>query len=135
MKIYINLLEACSQTCRMAFSSLFIGLILSLMLCELSSAGARNDHRNRLKQHTGLKVCRTGAGFSTEASSVKCKFQGTARRPTFTMEGDFVIGGVFSIRHYKRTVNHNYTTMPEALPCAGRLVKGRICKSVLYNDI
>lgn len=130
MKIYINLLEACSQTCRMAFPSLFIALIFSLTLCELSSACARNDHRNRLKQHIGLKACRTGAGFSTEASSVKCKFQGTARLPAFTMEGDFVIGGVFSIHHYKRTVNHNYTTIPEALPCTGRLVIVRICKEL-----
>ncbi|XP_028429523.1 extracellular calcium-sensing receptor [Perca flavescens] len=33
------------------------------------------------------------------------------------MDGDYVIGGVFSIHHYMHTVKHNYTTMPEPLRC------------------
>ncbi|XP_027136163.1 extracellular calcium-sensing receptor [Larimichthys crocea] len=37
------------------------------------------------------------------------------------MDGDYVIGGVFSIHHYMHTVKHNYTTMPEPLRCTGRV--------------
>ncbi|KAK1900161.1 Vomeronasal type-2 receptor 1 [Dissostichus eleginoides] len=37
------------------------------------------------------------------------------------MDGDYVIGGVFSIHYYMHTVKHNYTTMPEPLSCAGSI--------------
>ncbi|XP_073342252.1 extracellular calcium-sensing receptor-like [Pagrus major] len=37
------------------------------------------------------------------------------------MDGDYVIGGVFSIRYYKQTVMHNYTTMPESQKCTGSI--------------
>ncbi|XP_028428741.1 extracellular calcium-sensing receptor-like [Perca flavescens] len=37
------------------------------------------------------------------------------------MDGDYVIGGVFSIHHYMHTVKHNYTTMPEPLRCTGSI--------------
>nr|XP_046244954.1 extracellular calcium-sensing receptor-like [Scatophagus argus] len=97
----------------MEISALLIGLILSLSLCELNSA--------TLKQRAGLTEDRTGAGVSTEVSSVKCKLQGTARLPAFSMDGDFVIGGVFSIHHYKQTAENNYTTMPAPLKCTGRI--------------
>lgn len=59
-----------------------------------------------------------------DASPVKCKLQGTACQPVFSMDGDFVIGGVFSIHTYMHTVKHNYTIMPEPLKCTGRLVQG-----------
>ena len=98
----------------MEISPLFIGLILSLSLCELNSG---------LKQSAGLTEERSGAGVSSEASSVKCKLQGTARLPAFSMDGDYVIGGVFAIHHYKQTPVHNYTVMPEPLTCTGRLVR------------
>ncbi|XP_076591476.1 extracellular calcium-sensing receptor-like [Chaetodon auriga] len=96
----------------MEISALFIGLILSLSLCELSSAQ---------KQRAGLAEDRTGAGISTEASSVKCKLQGTTRLPAFSMDGDYVIGGVFSIHHYKHIVKHDYTSLPEPLRCTGSI--------------
>ncbi|XP_031152349.1 extracellular calcium-sensing receptor-like [Sander lucioperca] len=35
------------------------------------------------------------------------------------MDGDYVIGGVFSIHYNMQTVKHNYTTMPEPLRCTG----------------
>nr|XP_046245290.1 extracellular calcium-sensing receptor-like [Scatophagus argus] len=35
------------------------------------------------------------------------------------MDGDYVIGGVFSIHAYMHTVKHNYNTMPEPLRCTG----------------
>ncbi|XP_018557697.1 LOW QUALITY PROTEIN: extracellular calcium-sensing receptor-like [Lates calcarifer] len=37
------------------------------------------------------------------------------------MDGDYVIGGVFSIHRYIHTVKHNYTTMPEPLRCTGSI--------------
>nr|XP_046244556.1 extracellular calcium-sensing receptor-like [Scatophagus argus] len=37
------------------------------------------------------------------------------------MDGDYVIGGVFSIHHYKQTVDNKYTTMPEPLKCTGSI--------------
>ncbi|XP_067363846.1 extracellular calcium-sensing receptor-like [Channa argus] len=37
------------------------------------------------------------------------------------MDGDYVIGGVFSIHSYMDTVKHNYSTMPELLRCTGRI--------------
>uniref|UniRef100_A0A4W6FGL2 G-protein coupled receptors family 3 profile domain-containing protein n=1 Tax=Lates calcarifer TaxID=8187 RepID=A0A4W6FGL2_LATCA len=46
---------------------------------------------------------------------------GTTRLPVFSMDGDYIIGGVFSIHHYIHTVKHNYTTMPEPLRCTGSI--------------
>ena len=56
---------------------------------------------------------------------MKCKLQGTARLPAFSMDGDYIVGGVFSIHNYLHTLKHNYTTMPEQQRCTGRLVRGR----------
>ena len=102
----------------MKISALLIGLILPLGLCELNSA---------LKKGVVLTEDRSGAGVSTKALSVKCKLQGTTRLPAFSMDGDYIIGGIFSIHYYMHTVKHNYTTMPEPPRCTGRLVRGRAC--------
>ncbi|XP_030256044.1 extracellular calcium-sensing receptor-like [Sparus aurata] len=37
------------------------------------------------------------------------------------MDGDYAIGGVFSIHTYKRTVMHNYITLPGPQRCTGRI--------------
>ncbi|XP_070761762.1 extracellular calcium-sensing receptor-like [Enoplosus armatus] len=105
----------------MEISALFIGLILSLGLYELNSVLALNGSGDGLKQRAGLTEDRTGAGVDTKASSVKCKLQGTTRLPAFSLDGDYVIGGVFSIHNYVHTVKHNYTTMPEPLRCTGSI--------------
>ena len=104
----------------MKISSVFVCLILSLTLWVVNSAIALNSSGDVLKQSTDLTEERTGAEGSTEASSVKCKLQATNRLPAFSMDGDYVIGGVFSIHYYKHTVNHNYTTKPEPQRCKGR---------------
>uniref|UniRef100_A0A4W6FHM0 G-protein coupled receptors family 3 profile domain-containing protein n=1 Tax=Lates calcarifer TaxID=8187 RepID=A0A4W6FHM0_LATCA len=94
----------------MEISALFIGLRLALSLFELNSALV-NGYREGLKQRAVLTEARSNDGVSTEASSVKCKLQGTTRLPVFSMDGDYIIGGVFSIHHYIHTVKHNYTTI------------------------
>ncbi len=104
----------------MEFSAVFVGLILSLGLYGLNSALPLSGSRDGLKQRAELAKDRIAAGVSSEASSVKCKLQGTARLPAFSMDGDYVIGGVFSIHINIHTVKHNYTTMPEQLRCTGR---------------
>ncbi len=114
-----------TSTQGMEISALVIGLILSLGLYELNPALYMNSSGEGLKQRVGLTEERSAAGFRSEVSSVKCKLQVTARQPAFSMAGDYVIGGVFSIHRYKPTVRHNYTTMPEPQRCTGRLVRGR----------
>ncbi|XP_061576360.1 extracellular calcium-sensing receptor-like [Cololabis saira] len=47
--------------------------------------------------------------------------QGTARLPAFSMDGDYVIGGVFSIHSNMHLQIHNYTTVPDPLRCAGSI--------------
>ncbi|XP_026169589.1 extracellular calcium-sensing receptor-like [Mastacembelus armatus] len=37
------------------------------------------------------------------------------------MDGDYVIGGVFSIHYNMHAVKHNYTTVPEPLKCTGSI--------------
>lgn len=60
------------------------------------------------------------AGVSTQASSMKCAQQSSPRLPAFSMNGDFAIGGIFSIHYQMHIVIHNYTTKPEPLRCGGR---------------
>ncbi|XP_030599487.1 extracellular calcium-sensing receptor-like [Archocentrus centrarchus] len=37
------------------------------------------------------------------------------------MDGDFIIGGIFSIHNYVQTVNNDYTTMPVPVRCRGSM--------------
>jgi hypothetical protein len=70
----------------------------------------------------------SSASVSVSASgleSVRCRLQATPRPPAFSQDGDFVIGGVFSIHNYMHTVDHRYTRLPEPLQCTGRSVSAR----------
>ncbi|XP_059187110.1 vomeronasal type-2 receptor 1-like [Centropristis striata] len=98
----------------MEITALSISLILSLGLCELNSALALNI---------------SGAGVSSEAATVKCKLQGTTRLPAFSVDGDYIIGGVFAIHYKVHTVENNYTYMPEPLRCKGRL---RLSQAMIF---
>nr|XP_015806574.2 extracellular calcium-sensing receptor [Nothobranchius furzeri] len=51
---------------------------------------------------------------------MKCSLQGSPCLPAFSMDGDFVVGGVFSFHYQLYTVIHNYTIKPEPLRCTGR---------------
>ncbi|KAM7412963.1 hypothetical protein PAMA_020380 [Pampus argenteus] len=96
----------------MEISALITGLSLALGLFELPSALALNGSGDGLNQRTSARV--------TKSPSVKCKLQGAVHRPAFSMDGDYVIGGVFSIHYYMHTVKHNYTSMPEPLSIDSR---------------
>lgn len=110
----------------MEIFGVFIALMVSLILCELKPSFALNFYGNDLKQRAGLREGRKHPGLGTEAPALKCELQGTARLPVFSADGDYIIGGVFSIHHYKQTAKHNYTAMPEPVRCTGRLVKMEI---------
>lgn len=77
-----------------------------------------------------LLVALLGMGLKlveSDMSSVSCKLQGATRPPAFSKDGDFVIGGIFSIHYYMDTIQHNYTSMPEPMQCSGRSVTmGRV---------
>nr|XP_046244975.1 extracellular calcium-sensing receptor-like [Scatophagus argus] len=102
----------------MEIFALFIGLNLSLGLGELDSVLALNASEDSQRQRAGLAEDKSGA---EAISSMRCKHQGSARLPAFSTDGDYVIGGVFSIHTYMLTVKHNYTTMPEPLRCTGSI--------------
>lgn len=104
----------------MEISTLFIGLSLALGFFEMNSG--HTDSTCGLKQGPGFTEVRAGPGINPEASSVICKLQGTAHCPAFAVDGDYVIGGVFSMHNSILIVKHNYTAMPEPLRCTGRLV-------------
>ncbi|PWA22108.1 hypothetical protein CCH79_00010358 [Gambusia affinis] len=72
-----------------------------------------------LKTRSGLTEAESGA--STETPSVECTLQGSPRSPVYSADGDFIIGGVFSIHYQLYTVIYNYTTKPEPPRCAGSI--------------
>ncbi|KAK2894876.1 hypothetical protein Q8A67_012105 [Cirrhinus molitorella] len=50
-----------------------------------------------------------------------CIFQGDPQVPALFSEGDFVIGGAFTIHYYLRTEKHIYTRRPQPLVCSGSM--------------
>lgn len=77
-----------------------------------------------LRLALGLSECGSDQ-VRTLASPIKCSLQGSNRLPAFTMNGDFVVGGAFSIHYKELTRTHNYTTVPELPSCARGLVTMR----------
>jgi hypothetical protein len=73
----------------------------------------------------GLALLSSASASASGLESVRCRLQGTPRPPAFSQDGDFVIGGVFSIHSYMHTVDHSYTSLPEPLQCTGRSVNAR----------
>jgi len=106
----------------------FFGPTQSLGLVVLYFALALYECADGLLQRPGPVGPETGgkvgigdlsdAGNATD--SVKCMLRGTPRPPVFTLEGDYLIGGAFSIHYYMKAVKHNYTSPPEPLECTGR---------------
>ncbi|XP_009292006.3 extracellular calcium-sensing receptor-like [Danio rerio] len=50
-----------------------------------------------------------------------CILQGDPQPPVLFDEGDFIIGGAFSIHYYLRTEKHTYTMRPQSLECSGSM--------------
>ncbi|XP_017280151.1 extracellular calcium-sensing receptor-like [Kryptolebias marmoratus] len=51
---------------------------------------------------------------------MKCALQGTPRFPALSANGDFVVGGAFSLHYTQDAVIYNYTTKPKPPQCTGR---------------
>ncbi|KAM3616157.1 uncharacterized protein V6R79_013394 [Siganus canaliculatus] len=105
----------------MEITAICFWFILYLNLWKTKSALNSNTSVDGLKQRAGSIEDRTNQSVSTEYSSVKCKLQGATRLPAFSMDGDYIIGGVFAIHYYMYTSKHNYTTMPEPSKCTGSI--------------
>lgn len=133
----------------MEIRTVFTGLRLTVVLLELMQVVVLGGSQDDLKQQTEPIEALTGAVVSTKASLIKCTMWSIPRLPIFSMDGDFVIGGVFSIHYKLNTVTNNYTIKPEPLRCAGRLVNDKgyvkllhifekndsvICSKVCFND-
>ncbi|XP_026220305.1 uncharacterized protein LOC113165072 [Anabas testudineus] len=105
----------------MKMLAVFISLRLALGLYDLNPTLALNSSGDDLKQMSGCTDAKVSAVESIKVSSVLCKLQGTTHLPVFSMDGDYVIGGVFSMHYNMKAVEHNYTTMPGELTCTGRI--------------
>ena len=88
---------------------LTLGLFLLCILLSLYKSG-------------GGLIMRTEASSYTEnaTDSVDCWLRGTPQLPAFTQRGDYIIGGVFPMHYYMKTVKKNYSSLPEPLKCIGR---------------
>uniref|UniRef100_A0A8C7QIJ5 G-protein coupled receptors family 3 profile domain-containing protein n=1 Tax=Oncorhynchus mykiss TaxID=8022 RepID=A0A8C7QIJ5_ONCMY len=71
----------------------------------------------------GFALLSSASVSASGLESVRCRLQGTPRPPVFSQDGDFVIGGVFSMHYYMHTVEHSYTSLPEPLQCTGRSLR------------
>ncbi|KAL6479425.1 hypothetical protein MHYP_G00128580 [Metynnis hypsauchen] len=52
---------------------------------------------------------------------VSCRLWADPQMPSLFMDGDFVIGGIFSIHYYTGSEQNTYTRRPLQLQCAGRI--------------
>nr|XP_055030595.1 extracellular calcium-sensing receptor-like [Misgurnus anguillicaudatus] len=50
-----------------------------------------------------------------------CILQGDPQPPGLFKDGDFLIGGAFSIHYYLKAENHTYTRRPQPLECSGSM--------------
>ena len=75
-----------------------------------------------LYKSVGGLIMRTEATANAEnaTDSVGCWLRGTPQLPAFTQKGDYIIGGVFPMHYYMKTVKKNYSSLPEPLKCTGR---------------
>lgn len=57
-----------------------------------------------------------------QANTVSCRLWTIPQQSGIFMNGDFVIGGIFTIHYYTKTEQITYTRLPSQLQCSGRLV-------------
>lgn len=103
----------------MEIRTFFIGrtFLSFLGLIEVVLCGALDGLTQRVESLDDLT---DAVVSSAEAPIMKCVLQGRPRLPAFSMDADFVIGGVFFINFKVQTVLNNYTTKPEPAKCTGR---------------
>ncbi|XP_076851042.1 extracellular calcium-sensing receptor-like [Brachyhypopomus gauderio] len=56
-----------------------------------------------------------------KANPVSCRLWAKPQMPVFSLNGDFVIGGIFSIHYNMRTEQINYTRLPPQPQCSGSM--------------
>ncbi|KAL6479449.1 hypothetical protein MHYP_G00128820 [Metynnis hypsauchen] len=56
-----------------------------------------------------------------KADPVNCRLWAEPRLPDLYMDGDFVIGGIFSMHYYMRSEQKAYTRQPLQLQCTGSM--------------
>ncbi|XP_038149379.1 extracellular calcium-sensing receptor-like isoform X1 [Cyprinodon tularosa] len=68
------------------------------------------------------------------ALPMNCVLQGTSRLPAFSTDGEYIIGGIFSIHYKELTKIHNYTTVPEPPTCTGSINSRelRFCRAMIF---
>lgn len=107
----------------MELKHIIIGLRLAVCLLKAITTVVLVVFLDGLKHRIEPTEALSGAGASPETSLMKCSLQSTPRLPAFSKDGDFVIGGVFSIHYKLHTATYNYLDKPEILRCTGRFVK------------
>ena len=103
--------------------TLRMGLLVAVFLTPSTTLGSFSlCFALSLYKSVGGLILRTEASTNTEnaTDSVDCLLQGTPQQPAFTQNGDYIIGGVFPMHYYLKTVKKNYSSLPEPLKCTGR---------------
>lgn len=102
----------------METAGLTIGLILAVYFFQLNSVIVLAVCLDCLNYRNRFTAAHAG-------TSVNCKLQGSTRLPAFSMDGDFIIGGSFSLHAYMDTFYNNYSSIPKPVKCKGRSVTVR----------
>lgn len=100
----------------------FIGQKIAVCLLELMSVLLCGSLDGLKQGHEPIDAL-TAAGVTSDNPSMKCVLQNTPILSEFSMDGDYGIGGAFSLHYKLLTVTNNYTTKPKPLSCTGRLVR------------
>lgn len=106
-----------------------------LIVGTLNSPLATNVPDTQLTQQGRQEEERVAPGDGMNDFSPKCELQGSTHVPAFSMNGDYLIGGVFSIHFYTEEVNREYTTTPDPSRCTGRSVKKKEPDKVCFHVI
>lgn len=94
-----------------------VAVMMCLIVCTLNSPPTP---RTELLLQGEREEQIDAVGDRVNSLSLNCAFQDLARVPAFSMNGDVLIGGVFTIHTYIDVINLGYTTKPKLSKCTGR---------------